>query len=138
MVQLYRLIGVLLVCWAGLALAQQSVGDAPAPQRLAPASEQRGTDTASWRLPDRASREELAQQLLELALADVHPVFNRLWLRLNREPQSQRLPDFYAELYLTLKAFRRQWHALDWDSVITSYSIHYTKLYESSVAATEP
>lgn len=116
MSRLYRFMGVLLVFWSAVACAQDSVSGHPEPRAEWAHPVWLGEDAEDWRLPDRASRDELAQQLLELAVADVHPLFNRLWLRLSRDAQTARAPAFYAELYLTLTAFRRQWHALDWDS----------------------
>ncbi len=64
-------------------------------------------------LPAVAEREELAQQLLELALADVHPQFTQLWLQLVSGQHAQDAR-WYADLYGMLAHFRRQWHAIDW------------------------
>ena len=63
-------------------------------------------------LPSEAIRIELAQQLLELALADVHPAINQLWLALSksRDPHEQSL--LFAETFILLKQFRTQWHQL--------------------------
>ncbi len=113
---LYRLVAVMLCCWGPLAWAQEGVSGQLLPRTAQARIAALDVDSEQWRLPDRASRDELAQQLLELALADVHPLFNRLWLRLSRDGQTARSPAFYAELYLTLKVFRQRWHALDWDS----------------------
>lgn len=64
-------------------------------------------------LPTLAEREELAQQLLELALADVHPKFSTLWLELMSGQHGQEA-SWYAELYGVLAQFRRQWHGISW------------------------
>ncbi|WP_409422367.1 L,D-transpeptidase family protein [Pseudaeromonas sp. ZJS20] len=67
----------------------------------------------SARLPALAEREELAQQLLELALADVHPRFNKLWLQLVAG-QHGLDAQWYANLYGVMAQFRRQWHGISW------------------------
>ena len=74
---------------------------------------QQSTESA---LPSVEVRSELAQQLLELALADVHPAFNELWLALHKSHTTDEQAALYAQTYALLKQFRSQWHALDWDS----------------------
>ena len=66
-------------------------------------------------LPSEEIRAELAQQLLELALANVHPYFNEQWLALNRHQDAATQGRFFAELFLALRQFRHQWHQLTWD-----------------------
>jgi len=74
---------------------------------------QQSTESA---LPSVEVRSELAQQLLELALADVHPAFNELWLALHKSHTTDEQAALYAQTYALLKQFRSQWHTLDWDS----------------------
>ena len=66
-------------------------------------------------LPSEAIRRELAQQLLELALADVHPAINQLWLALSKSRDPHEQGQLFAETYILLKQFRTQWHQLSWD-----------------------
>ncbi|MGL4206298.1 MAG: L,D-transpeptidase family protein [Aeromonadaceae bacterium] len=71
--------------------------------------------TQSIPLPSEAIRSELAQQLLELALADVHPAINHLWLALSKSRDPQVQSQLFAETFILLKQFRTQWHQLSWD-----------------------
>ncbi|MFB0955071.1 MAG: hypothetical protein QMB70_11440, partial [Aeromonadaceae bacterium] len=65
-------------------------------------------------LPSEEIRAELAQQLLELALANVHPYFNEQWLVLNQHQDTAAQGRLFAELFLALRQFRHQWHQLTW------------------------
>lgn len=67
-------------------------------------------------LPSEEIRAELAQQLLELALANVHPYFNEQWLALNHHQDAAAQGRQFAELFLALRQFRHQWHQLTWDA----------------------
>ena len=67
-------------------------------------------------LPAEQVRAELAQQLLELALANVHPYFNELWLALMSTQDAEKQGRLFADTFLALKQFRQQWHQLNWDA----------------------
>ncbi|GAA4501767.1 L,D-transpeptidase family protein [Pseudaeromonas paramecii] len=92
---------VMMLC-SGSAVASQAA-----------VSETRPQPALAMPLPSIAEREELAQQLLELALADVHPKFNQLWLQLVSGQHGQDA-QWYADLYGVMAQFRRQWHGIDW------------------------
>ena len=79
-------------------------------------SEQHSQQLASNALPSEQVRSELAQQLLELALADIHPAFNELWLSLHQSHSQEQQAALYAQVYSILKQFRTQWHGLNWDA----------------------
>ncbi len=67
-------------------------------------------------LPSAAIRSELTQQLMEVAMTGIHPVFADIWLQLIRRPELAQEPETYYRIYTLLRQFRREWHALDWDS----------------------
>jgi len=67
-------------------------------------------------LPSVAVRSELTQQLMEIAMTGIHPVFADTWLQLTNEPALAQDPETYYRMYSLLQQFRREWHALDWDS----------------------
>lgn len=68
-----------------------------------------------WQLPAAEVRAELAQQLLELAVANVDPAFGDLWLSLSANKSADQQARLYAEVFATLHHFRTQWRALSWD-----------------------
>lgn len=68
-----------------------------------------------WPLPATEVRAELAQQLLELAVANVHPAFGDLWLSLSSNRSADQQARLYADVFATLHHFRAQWRALSWD-----------------------
>ncbi len=82
---------------------------------LTPPPESQQTQMA-WTLPATAVREELVQQLMELALANVHPRFAELWLALVNQQGAEPKPELYADIYASLHHFRKQWHQLGWDA----------------------
>lgn len=107
-----RMLGSILLA---LAFAQPTAMAASAtPTRPAPAPTWQVT--AQMPLPDDAVRQELAQQLLELALADVSPQFNRLWLALMSSHDAAEQGRLFAEAFLTMQQFRQQWRSLSWDA----------------------
>jgi len=67
-------------------------------------------------LPPVAVRAELTQQLMEVAMAGIHPVFAKSWLQLTEQPELAKNPETYYQIYSLLHQFRQQWHALDGDS----------------------
>ena len=67
-------------------------------------------------LPPVAVRAELTQQLMEVAMAGIHPVFAKSWLQLMEQPELAKNPETYYQIYSLLHQFRQQWHALDGDS----------------------
>lgn len=67
-------------------------------------------------LPPVAVRAELTQQLMEVAMAGIHPVFAKSWLQLTEQPALAKNPETYYQIYSLLHQFRQQWHALDGDS----------------------
>lgn len=72
--------------------------------------------TSAYPLPSAEERKELAQQLLELAVANIHPRFNELWLALMNSQDAAAQGRLFAESYMTLQRFRSQWHQLSWDA----------------------
>ena len=67
-------------------------------------------------LPSVSVRSELTQQLMEIAMTGIHPVFADTWLQLSNELELAQDPETYYRIYSLLQQFRREWHALDWDS----------------------
>ncbi|WP_024872623.1 L,D-transpeptidase family protein [Tolumonas lignilytica] len=67
-------------------------------------------------LPSVAVRAELTQQLMEIAITGIHPVFSDSWIQLTKQPALAQNPETYYRIYSLLSQFRRNWHALDWDS----------------------
>lgn len=67
-------------------------------------------------MPGADERKELAQQLLELAVANIHPRFNELWLALMNSKDADTQSRLFAESYMTLQRFRSQWYQLSWDA----------------------
>lgn len=75
------------------------------PEKIASRSE-------SLPLPATNIRAELTQQLMELAMADVDPVFTHAWLQLTHESGRATDPETYFRIYTLLKEFRQHWYAL--------------------------
>jgi len=71
---------------------------------------------SSLPLPSIAVRSELTQQLMEVAIAGIHPEFAKSWLQLTSHPELAKQPETYYQIYSLLHQFRRQWHDLDADS----------------------
>ena len=103
-------------------------------------------DAPSWPLPAAAVREELAQQLLELAIADVNPRFGELWLALAADKPVAQQPQLYADIYASLHHFRERWAHLSWDARerlqlkaadITPVAADY-QAYRTLLAASDP
>lgn len=67
-------------------------------------------------LPSVAVRSELTQQLMEVAMAGIHPAFAKSWLQLTKQPELAKNPETYYQIYSLLHQFRHQWHELDGDS----------------------
>lgn len=67
-------------------------------------------------LPSLAVRSELTQQLMEAAMADVHPAFEKQWLQLTKKPELAQDPETYFQIYTLLHQFRQHWHALSGDA----------------------
>lgn len=67
-------------------------------------------------LPSIAVRAELTQQLMEVAMAGIHPLFAKSWLQLTKQPELAKNPETYYQIYSLLHQFRQQWHELDGDS----------------------
>jgi L,D-transpeptidase YcbB len=95
------------------AAAESTLPDVTSGDALAPFAI---SATAVYPLPSEAIRQELAQQLLELAIANVHPRLNELWLELISSRDVTAQGRLFAESFMTLKRFRSQWHQLSWDA----------------------
>lgn len=69
-------------------------------RRQTPALTRLAAESVVISLPSEEIRAELAQQLLELALANVHPYFNEQWLVLNQHQDAAAQGRLFAELFL--------------------------------------
>lgn len=101
---------VLLLAWNSHSFA---VNNRPSDAAL---SESHHEITATLPLPSAAIRAELTQQLMEVAMTGIHPVFADTWLQLTKRPELAQEAETYYRIYTLLLQFRREWHALDWDS----------------------
>ncbi len=100
---------ILLLAWNSGSFAVTTELRAPAPKS--------GVETGtSLPLPSVAVRSELTQQLMEVAMAGIHPAFAKSWLQLTKQPELAKNPETYYQIYSLLHQFRHQWHALDGDS----------------------
>lgn len=100
---------LLMLTWHSSSFAVTSELRATEPQM-------RAEMMASLSLPSVAVRSELTQQLMEIAMADIHPAFAKSWLQLTKQPELAKDPETYYQIYTLLHQFRQQWHELDGDS----------------------
>ncbi len=107
--KLMSVAAMLLLTWNSDSFAINAGNPVPAP-------ETKITVKTAIPLPAVSERAELTQQLMEVALTGIHPVFADTWLQLTKQPELTKDPETYYRIYCLLQQFRHEWHALDWDS----------------------